>query len=194
MYYDMHISTEFPASGIEYIDKTEYEGICRAGGWINTKKKLLRRIELRYGEDVPDAVAGEILAVRLEDGRNLKNLLGLSLDLIAFDFGAYLYFFDTEDIERAIRGNVYLEITFRQCLYSRKARTLWMGNVRRLLEVTGGRNVVLSTGAECPTELREPMDLVKALHVFGVSEAQGKLMLQNSRELAIRSQQRPHVR
>jgi len=84
----------------------------------------------------------------------------LDVDLISLPLAERLPFrLSLPPIAAAIARGVHFEICYAPALRDSSARRNLISNAQQLLRLTRGRNVVLSSGAERPMELRGPHDV-----------------------------------
>jgi ribonuclease P/MRP protein subunit RPP1 len=76
-------------------------------------------------------------------------------------------------IDAAIKRSIYFEITYTPCLGDSAGRRYFFSNASNLVRHTGGRNLVLSSGAARDILLRSPYDVVNIALLVGMTYAQG---------------------
>lgn len=198
MYFDTNISLRYPDFESNKLDELDYDGICinrllsideldrytRPITVLSKNKRIYERIELKIGKkrmdiDVSRALKADLFVVNISDSSCLSSAIEMRPDMITFDYTKTFYHFDEEDIMEAIRRNVFFEIVIVGGLYGGENKVMWMGNVRRLLKVTRGRNVVVSSGATCSTELKDAQDALKILN--GIEGVEKDVLINSSR-------------
>ncbi|UYI27052.1 ribonuclease P/MRP protein subunit RPP1 [Encephalitozoon cuniculi] len=202
MYFDVNVSSRFPGSEIGIVEELGHDGIC-----VNTvitpemvegykrppldlwgDKKVYERVEVvRYrdgggGVDVREKLDPDLLAIRLERPEDFKEVVKVSPDVITFDY-TKSFLIGRDEVVEATKRNIFFEIPLVHGMYGCGDKSMWMRNARRLLEATGGVNVVVGSGAACSTEMRSRQDVIKILEGLGMSRDGGKRVLLNSARL-----------
>ncbi|AFN83537.1 hypothetical protein EROM_081210 [Encephalitozoon romaleae SJ-2008] len=202
MYFDMNVSSR--CLGPELMDvlrQLGHDGICvntvveldivkkykkpSFDGWKD--RRIYERVEIKYKDcedwdDVRKDIDPDVVAVRLEGMKDFKKVLEMRPDVITFDYTKSFCLGRDEFIE-ATKRNIFFEIPLVCGMYSQRSKAMWMRNARRLLNVTGGVNVVVGSGATCLTEMRGGQDIIKILWGLGMSEDNGRKVLLNSARL-----------
>ncbi|KAF7683069.1 Ribonuclease P protein subunit drpp30 [Astathelohania contejeani] len=198
MFFDLNINEFYNKDEIEFINQSEYTGIC-----LN-RKLSARDYIVKDPFNIPDIITKDVytrieIDVRKEDLSffNIKRVPNYDIisikasdeavlrkactewypDLITFDNGLKL---KDGYIRDAMFKNVFFEITVSDALYNSKDRINWMRCVRNILKITKGRNVIISSGAVCGTEIKRPWELVKLLNCFGLSDDRGMNMIKDN--------------
>lgn len=199
MYFDVNVSKLCQGLDPLQQDISGYEGIClntlltpaeldeyeRPLSTPGTTKKVYERVEIRFDNgckklDIGKALRFDLFVINLGSSCSLNSAVEMNPDMITFDYTDVTYWFNAGDIREAIKKDIFFEISLFGGLYGNCDKVMWMRNVRRLLKVTEGRNVVVSSGATCPTEARSPWDILKILNGFGIDGSIGRDILRNS--------------
>ena len=64
-----------------------------------------------------------------------------------------------------------------------KKGILWLNSLRRIIKLGGSKILIISSGAQVATELRDERDIYKILNLVGLSECSCKKILENSKTL-----------
>ncbi|KAG7394610.1 Ribonuclease P protein subunit p30 [Phytophthora boehmeriae] len=95
------------------------------------------------------------------------------LDLITFDVTNRLPFSIKRPwIAAAIKRSIYFEITYTPCLGDTAGRRYFFLNASNLVRLTGGKNLVFSSGATRDILLRSPYDVVNIGLLSGLKYGQ----------------------
>lgn len=93
--------------------------------------------------------------------------------LISLDLSSRLPFpLRRKAISAAVSRGMVFEITYAQ-LFSSARRANFIGNVMSLVRATGGKGLVVSSGAGRAVEMRAPRDVVNLLAVWGLGTERG---------------------
>ncbi|KAL4640075.1 ribonuclease P protein subunit p30 [Arapaima gigas] len=74
----------------------------------------------------------------------------------------------------AIERGVFFEISYAAAIKDSTMRRYTISNAINLMEICKGKNVIVSSGAEKPLELRGPYDIANLGLLFGLSEGDAK--------------------
>lgn len=96
----------------------------------------------------------------------------------------------------AIEKNVFFEILYCGFIKDQTKRSIFIANVLMLLEVTKGRNVIISSGAENYFEHRSPYDIITIFEtIFEVdTETVKKMLSENCEKVVLKSMQRKYFK
>lgn len=95
------------------------------------------------------------------------------VDLITFDVTNRLPFqIKRPWLAAAIKRDIYFEITYTPCLGDTAGRRYFFSNASNLVRLTGGRNLVFSSGATRDILLRSPYDIVNIGLLAGLKYGQ----------------------
>ena len=93
--------------------------------------------------------------------------------LISLDLSTRLPFpLRRKQVAVAVSRGLRFEISYAQ-LFSSTRRANFIGNVMNLIRATGGKGLVVSSGAGSAVELRAPRDVVNLLSVWGLGTERG---------------------
>lgn len=203
MYYDVNISSRYVEQDVGELEESEYRGFCvntvvrggefkryvQSGPSLCVRKSVYSRVEVEFGEgdqvsyESKRAMSSDLFVVKLNDVRMLDKVIKLGADMVTFDYTSQPIAFKAGLIRTAIKERMFLEIPLRGGLYGGAGAVMWMRNVRRLLGITNGRNVVISSGATCSTEVRRPGEIGRMLEVFGIKRKRTEVVLRNPERL-----------
>jgi RNase P/RNase MRP subunit p30 len=104
----------------------------------------------------------DIVAVAPENEKVFELCLNdLNVDLISLNYEEKINFpLKKHQILSAISKNTYFEIIYGNFIKDTTKRSLFISNVLLLLDVTKGKNIIISSGAESFYEHRSPYDIV----------------------------------
>lgn len=75
-------------------------------------------------------------------------------------------------VDAAIKRSIYFEITYTPCLGDSAGRRYFFSNASNLVRVTGGRHLLLSSGATRDILMRSPYDVVNIGILIGLTHGQ----------------------
>ncbi|KAM0671293.1 putative subunit p30 of RNase P/RNase MRP [Ordospora colligata] len=203
MYFDVNVDGRYPIDEANALLENECDGMCfnntvDARDVMQMKqhdllvlegKQVFRRVEIRYSrvDELPSMEVVEairrtmkcIVAVLMNESRDFEAIMRIEPDIIAFDFSKRICFPD-KMVEEAAKKNIFFELRIAEGLYMKKEKTIWMRNIRKLLAITKGVNVIVSSGAACNTEVKRPFEFVSVLQGVGVDESCARRVLMNS--------------
>ena len=108
-------------------------------------------------------------------------------DLVALDLAQKLPFrLRRKTVAGALARGAHFEICYVGALRGVAARTQLFSNARALVWATGGRGLVLSSGARGPLELRAPECVANLATFFGLSDAQARAALREAPAAVLR--------
>ncbi|XP_066549385.1 ribonuclease P protein subunit p30 [Amia ocellicauda] len=84
------------------------------------------------------------------------------------------FHFKRPPVNGAIDRGVYFEINYTPAIKDSTMRRYTISNSLSLMEICKGKNVIISSGAEKPLELRGPYDIANLGLLFGLSEGDAK--------------------
>ncbi|KAL0984140.1 hypothetical protein UPYG_G00137620 [Umbra pygmaea] len=84
------------------------------------------------------------------------------------------FFFKRSPVNGAIERSVFFEISYTHAIRDHTMRRYTIANAINLMEICKGKNVIVSSGAEHPLEMRGPYDISNLGLLFGLSEEDGK--------------------
>ncbi|KAH9410930.1 RNase P subunit p30 [Ordospora pajunii] len=212
MYYDVNLSDEYSADEVKGLEESEYQGFCvnkkvKAGEFgrlmwkprdLGVEKGCYSRIELEFAEgeaisyDQKKAMKSDVFVVKIGGAGGLDKLIKLQPDMISFDYSSSVLRLKSGLVKTAIKENIFFEIPIREGLYGAEQRVWWMRNVRKLLFVTKGKNVVVSSSARRLSELKRVEDVVVMLQMFGLKRRRAEEVLRNSKRLLEQCAMRRH--
>jgi ribonuclease P/MRP protein subunit RPP1 len=115
-----------------------------------------------------------------------------AVDIVTLDMSKRLPFKVTEkQVKQALAKGITFEICYSAGLRDGLARRYFFSNSLHLVAVTGGRGVILSSGAEAACSLRGPYDVLNLGSLFGLSQEMAKRCLSsNGRAVLARAEAR----
>ncbi len=94
----------------------------------------------------------------------------LEVDIIALDFATRLPFYiKAPQIGVALERGIFFEISYGGAILDATARRNILSNAIALANITRGRNLVLSSGAERPSLARGPYDAANLARLWGLT-------------------------
>ncbi|AFN83536.1 RNase P subunit p30-like protein [Encephalitozoon romaleae SJ-2008] len=203
MYYDVNISLDYLKQDMKELEENEYEGFC-VNRIIKPRdlekiryepveflgaKPCYSRVEVVFeekeevGYDAKKSMKYDLFVVRLNGVAGMDRLIRCQPDMITFNYGSQILPFKCGLVRTAIKENIFFEVPLRESLYGGTSSIMWMRNVRKLLFITNGKNVVFSSGARCSTEIKRPRDITKMLEMFGLKKKRASEVMLNSLRL-----------
>ncbi|KAM0671292.1 putative subunit p30 of RNase P/RNase MRP [Ordospora colligata] len=212
MYYDVNVSEDYCTDEVKGLEESEYQGFCvckkvKAGEFnrllwkpkdLGVKNGWYSRIELEFAEgeainyDQKKAMKSDVFVVRIGGAEGLDKLIKLQPDMISFDYSSPVLRLKSGLVKTAMKENIFFEIPIREGLYGVEQKVMWMRNVRKLLFVTKGKNVVVSSGAKRLSELKRVKDVILMLQTFGLKRKRAEQVLCNSKRLLEHCAMRRH--
>ncbi|XP_010893904.2 ribonuclease P protein subunit p30 [Esox lucius] len=84
------------------------------------------------------------------------------------------FYFKRSPVNGAIERGVFFELSYTPAIRDSTMRRYTIANAVSLMETCKGKNVIVTSGAERPLELRGPYDIANLGLLFGLSEQDGK--------------------
>ncbi|XP_039191913.1 ribonuclease P protein subunit p30 isoform X3 [Crotalus tigris] len=111
----------------------------------------------------------------------------LDVDLVCVDVTEKLPFFiKRPSVNVAIERGIYFELIYVPAIKDSTMRRYTISNACSLMQICRGKNIILSSGAEKPIQLRSPYDVANLGWLFGLSESNGKATVStNSRAVLL---------
>uniref|UniRef100_H2ZNP8 Uncharacterized protein n=1 Tax=Ciona savignyi TaxID=51511 RepID=H2ZNP8_CIOSA len=95
----------------------------------------------------------------------------LHIDIICIDGSEKLAYIPRHAaVQAAISRGLYFEVCYSPMIRDSTTRRLTITNTQRLVESSKGKNLILSSGALHPMELRGPNDVANLNTLFGITE------------------------
>ncbi|XP_003755328.2 ribonuclease P protein subunit p30 isoform X1 [Sarcophilus harrisii] len=99
----------------------------------------------------------------------------LDVDLVCISVTEKLpFYFRRPPINVAIERGIGFEITYSPAIKDSTMRRYTISNALSLMQICKGKNVIVSSGAERPLEIRGPYDVANLGLLFGLSESDAK--------------------
>ncbi|KAM4636616.1 ribonuclease P protein subunit p30 [Discoglossus pictus] len=95
------------------------------------------------------------------------------------------FFFRKPPINAAIQRGIFFELIYTPAIKDSTMRKYMISNALSLMQFCKGKNIVLSSAAERPLELRGPYDIATLGLLFGFTEATSKATLTTNCRAAI---------
>ncbi|XP_044152484.1 ribonuclease P protein subunit p30 isoform X2 [Bufo gargarizans] len=91
----------------------------------------------------------------------------------------------TEKLFHAIERGIFFELIYTPAIKDSTLRRYTISNALSLMEICKGKNIIISSGAEKPLELRGPYDVATLGLLFGLSERSAKAALSTNCRAAL---------
>ncbi|XP_057226926.1 ribonuclease P protein subunit p30 isoform X2 [Malurus melanocephalus] len=99
----------------------------------------------------------------------------LDVDLVCINVTEKLpFYFRKPPVNMAIDRGIYFELLYTPAIKDSTMRRYTISNAINLMQICKGKNIVISSAAERPLELRGPYDVANLGLLFGLSESQAK--------------------
>ncbi|XP_073541649.1 ribonuclease P protein subunit p30 isoform X4 [Phyllobates terribilis] len=95
------------------------------------------------------------------------------------------FFFKRPSINSAIERGIFFELIYSPAIKDSTIRRYTISNAINLMEICKGKNVILSSGAEKPLDLRGPYDVATLGLLFGLPERSSKAALSTNCRAAL---------
>ncbi|KAG8435232.1 hypothetical protein GDO86_013254 [Hymenochirus boettgeri] len=95
------------------------------------------------------------------------------------------FFFRRPPINAAIERGIFFEIVYTPAIKDSTLRRYAISNALNLMQVCKGKNIIISSGAERPLELRGPYDISTLGLLFGLNEGVGKAAITTNCRAAV---------
>ncbi|XP_063817745.1 ribonuclease P protein subunit p30 [Pseudophryne corroboree] len=89
----------------------------------------------------------------------------------------YPFFFRKPPVNAAIERGIFFELIYTPAIKDSTLRRYTISNALSLMQICKGKNIIISSAAERPLELRGPYDVATLGLLFGLSEAAAKAAL-----------------
>lgn len=140
----------------------------------------------------------DIVAVAPENEKVFELCLSdLNVDIISLNFEEKINFpIKKHQILSAIDKNTFFEIVYGGFIKDTTKRSLFISNVLLLIEVTKGKNIIISSGAESYFEHRSPYDIVTIFEtIFEMKpDVVKKMISDNCQKVVMKSVQRKYYK
>ncbi|XP_067408923.1 ribonuclease P protein subunit p30 isoform X2 [Emydura macquarii macquarii] len=99
----------------------------------------------------------------------------LDVDVICINVTEKLpFYFRRPPVNMAIERGIYFELLYTPAIKDSTMRRYTISNALSLMQISKGKNTVISSAAERPLELRGPYDVANLGLLFGLSESDAK--------------------
>uniref|UniRef100_A0A8V0ZEH2 Ribonuclease P protein subunit p30 n=1 Tax=Gallus gallus TaxID=9031 RepID=A0A8V0ZEH2_CHICK len=99
----------------------------------------------------------------------------LDVDLVCINVTEKLpFYFRRPPVNMAIDRGIYFELLYTPAIKDSTMRRYTISNAISLMQICKGKNIVISSAAERPLELRGPYDVANLGLLFGLSEGEAK--------------------
>ena len=134
--------------------------------------KLLRRITFEISDTkeiyqitnlMPSLKAYDIVAIIPKNEKIFELACNndLNVDLITINFDEKINFFLKKSlILSALDNNIFFEILYNGFITDNSKRAVFISNILMLLEITKGKNLIISSGSENYIDHRSPYDII----------------------------------
>ncbi|KAJ1972488.1 RNA-binding RNA processing protein rpp1 [Dimargaris verticillata] len=118
----------------------------------------------------------DILAVQPTTEDTFRLACGTyNIDLIALDLSKKLpFYFKMNSVNQAIERGIYFEICYSAAMKDNVSRRNLISNAMSLCRATRGRNIIISSEARRPLEVRSPYDIVNLGTLFSLNQDRAK--------------------
>lgn len=163
----------------------------------NVNNKGLRRLTILF-DDMSNIDALKVKLANLK-GYDVISILPISettfvyaceklknIDIITIDTSIGLkYNLSPSVVKTAIDRGVYFEALYGEAVSNQSARKFFMSGIADIGRATrGGRNLIVSSGAENKYCLRRPYDIINLLYMLGIKKSKEALTVHPSMLLA----------
>ncbi|KAH9492719.1 Ribonuclease P protein subunit p30 [Bulinus truncatus] len=124
----------------------------------------------------PDILVYDILAVQPTDEKTFQLACKtLEVDVICLNFTENLGFsLKRQLLNLAASRGIHFEIIYSPALASSQVKRNVISNALSLVKAICGKNIIISSGAEQPIDLRSPYDVINLARLFGLNHSQAK--------------------
>ena len=150
---------------------------------------------LRLNNQNSPASTYDIVAVRPLDEKSFQlSCKEANIDIISLDLTSRLPFqlkFPT--VNAAIQRGLYFEVCYGSCLRDSSQRRNVISNALNLLRVTRGKNIIVSSGAEHLSELRNAHDVMNLASMWGMNQQKALASLRDGHAVVMHAFSRKHT-
>jgi RNase P/RNase MRP subunit p30 len=133
--------------------------------------KILKRITIEINESkelyqfsnpTPSLKSYDIVAIIPKNEKIFELACNdVNVDIITISFDEKMNFFLKKSlIQSAVAKNIFFEIIYNGLIIDNSKRAIFISNVLMLLEITKGKNLIISSGADNFIDHRSPYDIV----------------------------------
>jgi len=124
---------------------------------INDTKELYQ-----FSNPSPSLKSYDILAISPKNEKMFElACTDINVDIISVNFDEKMNFFMKKSlIQSAVTKNVFFEIVYNGFIVDNSKRAIFISNVLVLLEITKGKNLIISSGADNFIDHRSPYDII----------------------------------
>lgn len=124
---------------------------------INDSKELYQ-----FSNPTPSLKSYDILAIIPKNEKMFELACNdINVDIISINFEEKINFYLKKTlILSAVSKNIFFEIIYNGFILDNSKRAIFISNVLMLLEVTKGKNIIISSGADNFIDHRSPYDIV----------------------------------
>ncbi|XP_062509357.1 ribonuclease P protein subunit p30-like [Corticium candelabrum] len=165
---------------------TDYE-MCESKYGLNVYTRLTAVLSEQSHIQVlsQDAAKSyDLVAVQPQTDKLFRQCCGsLDIDIIALDMTQRLPFYlRPPQVRQATDRGIHFEILYSPMIADSTARRHIISTARDLVNLTKGKNIIISSGAAKPIKLRGPYDIINLGLLFGLNEGVArKAILDNCR-------------
>ncbi|XP_007894966.1 ribonuclease P protein subunit p30 isoform X2 [Callorhinchus milii] len=134
-------------------------------------KELFTSLPIVQGTSKPIKIVTR-LTVIVSEAAHCNDLRTTSKHARLYDIMAVLP--KTEKLFHAIDRGIYFELAYSPAIKDSTMRRYTISNALSLMQICKGKNVIMSSAAERPMELRGPYDLANLGLLLGLSEGDAK--------------------
>ncbi|XP_068455386.1 ribonuclease P protein subunit p30 isoform X2 [Clinocottus analis] len=137
-------------------------------------RELIDHLPVVQGRSRPIRVLNRLTVV-MSDSSHFAACMLHDVDIICISVTEKLpFFFKRAPVNGAVDRGVAFEVSYSAAIRDSTRRRYTIANAVSLMESCKGKNVILSSAAEKPLELRGPYDITNLGLLFGLSEADAK--------------------
>uniref|UniRef100_A0A8C8VM51 Ribonuclease P/MRP subunit p30 n=1 Tax=Pelusios castaneus TaxID=367368 RepID=A0A8C8VM51_9SAUR len=133
--------------------------------------ELFPSLPIVQGKSKPIKIVTRLTLV-VSDPSHCNVLRSTSTNIRLYDIIAV--FPKTEKLFHAIDRGIYFEVLYTPAIRDSTMRRYTISNALSLMQICKGKNIILSSAAERPLELRGPYDVTNLGLLFGLSESDAK--------------------
>ncbi|XP_007071626.3 ribonuclease P protein subunit p30 isoform X3 [Chelonia mydas] len=133
--------------------------------------ELFPSLPIVQGKSKPIKIVTRLTLV-VSDPSHCNVLRSTSTNIRLYDIIAV--FPKTEKLFHAIDRGIYFELLYTPAIKDSTMRRYTISNALSLMQICKGKNIIISSAAERPLELRGPYDVANLGLLFGLSESDAK--------------------
>jgi len=128
----------------------------------------------------------DIIALQPVGENMLRKMCDFDVDIVSLNLCEDLGFtIKKTHVGPLINKGKHFEITYAPCLRDQRMKRMTISNAQLLVEATKGKNVIISSGASNPLELRSVKDVQNLSFLFGLKGNEPSTAVQKAGELVL---------